>query len=144
MRARAFFRSGKLMPPGAVIGALFQANGFYDFTKWQLCIDDEGNLFQWIQDSPNETRQEQVFLGQDAVLQLVLLFEELGFTQFPDQLPAPPPSGFSDDYISISVLVLRWNGAEKYVIAPVDSPHPDQHKFQVLWDAVHAHVPKQA
>ncbi|MBB6053766.1 hypothetical protein [Armatimonas rosea] len=132
------------MPPGAVIGAQFQAGGFYDFTKWQLCIDDEGNLFQWIQDSPNETRQEQVFLGQDAVLQLLLRFEELGFALLPDQLPAPPPSGCSDDYLSTYLLVLRWNGVEKYVIAPADSPHPDRHKFQALWDAVHAHLPKQA
>lgn len=139
MRARAFFRSGKLMPPGAVIGALFQANGFHDFTKWQLCIDDDGNLYQWIQDSPNETRQEQVFLGQDAVLQLLLLFEELGFSQLQESYNS---SNTSTAYPDFCLLILCWEGVEKRVSAHTDSTHADMAVFGRLWDAVHAHAPK--
>ncbi|RYG63529.1 hypothetical protein EON80_21055 [bacterium] len=68
------------MLPGVLIGAEYRGLRLGEAILWRLAIDDEGHLFQDVEiSSDNERRQEQIDIGPEAVMQLLLKAEALEF-----------------------------------------------------------------
>jgi hypothetical protein len=142
MRARAFFNTPKkVMLPGAVIGATYRPDGFYDLASWRLVIDDEGNLLQEIATAWQGTlRQEQVHIGQDAVLELLLQAESLGFYKFlPSYQAGISNRGryfisirFGELDVSVDAYGADWMATEE---------HDEMKRFMQLWNAIHQFAP---
>ena len=135
------------MLPGAILGATYSPGFDEDLSSWRLVIDDEGNLFQDVkvyqwkrQHLVNERRQEQVVIGQDAVIRLLLKTEEIGFTRFQDSYSSPILD------LPLYRIYLRFGNDNKTVdtdhlkISPYESSM-DLKGFCELWEAIHQQAP---
>jgi hypothetical protein len=148
MRKRAFFRSSKLMLPGAVIGAWYRPGFSHDLSGWRLVVDDEGNLFQDVnvlQWSPErgrvqERRQEHVEIGPDAVPQLLIEAQEMGFSSYESSYDLHVTD--QESYI----LSIRFGEIDKTVEAYgaqwlAREGNQDMIGFLKLWRSLHRHAP---
>lgn len=142
MRARAFFRSSKLLLPGAIIGARFFPGLAFDLTHWRLMIDDEGNLYQDVQIVNTGQRDRQllhVVIGYDAVLNLLLMVERWNSLSF-----VPPTTTYDDAAVYELAICyedinthLRVQGAD----IEADRGNVQMQRFMEVWRAVHRFAP---
>jgi hypothetical protein len=148
MKGRAFFGASKLMLPGAVIGATFHPGFSEDLSHWRLAIDEDGNLFQdikvwrWTKESGiiQEERQEQVQIGVEVVLELLLKAEQLGFHSYQHSYNS------NVDDLPSYLISVRFGDADTTVNAHgagwlVREGNVDMKGFAELWNQIHQYAP---
>ncbi len=136
------------MLPGAIIGAKFHSGFSEDLSRWRLVIDEEGNLFQdvkvwrWTKESGiiQEERQEQIHISVEAVLELLLKAEDLGFHSYERSYNAT-----MDDAPSY-VISIHCGEVDTTVNATdadwlVREGNTDMRGFMELWKEIHQYAP---
>lgn len=131
------------LPPNVVIAAAFSPGFAPDLSSWNLTIDCEGNLHQYIRaytpkaETTWTYQEEHLNIGADEVARLLKMAEEFGFSSF-----QKVTESITTDVGSAS-LSFRLNGQ---IITHIqdgsgEMSEENTNRFRQLWKEVHRYAP---
>lgn len=136
----------KNLPANGVILAEFRPGFSWDLTTWRIIIDREGRLFQeveqFIPGITDELGFHKVEIGVDAVLDLLIKADEIGFAAF--QQSYSSGLHLSDMPAYRLVVHIAEEPKEVWAEAPeyqASLGNRDVQGFMELWHAVHSYAP---